>query len=92
MTTRQQFKEWMRNQGLSIATRDKYADNTPDNFEVQQVLYSITGNKNMYSCTNQAQIRQAIQRVMNMAFDEIGHKMYSAGLKKYLKFLQENNL
>lgn len=81
------FASWMRNQGLSAATIKKYAEDTPNNLEVQNVLKNIAGTANMYNCTA-AQIRRAIDVVSRMRFDEIGHKMYSAGLKKYLKYLE----
>lgn len=88
MASRQDFRDWMRKQGLSAATIQKYADDTPNNLEVQQVLSRIAGTANMYNCSA-SQIRTAIDQVLSMSFDIIGHKMYSAGLKKYLKYLEK---
>lgn len=77
----------MRQKGLSPATIKKYSEDTPNNFEVQNVLLRQTGSANMYNCTA-IQIEHAIETVSNMEFDIVGHKMYSAGLKKYLSFLR----
>lgn len=86
------FRDWMRLQGLSPATINKYAEDTPNNLEVQQVLLRLTGSPNMYNCTNPIVLQSAIREVESMYFNEVGHKMYSAGLKKYLKYLQQLNL
>lgn len=87
MSSRLEFREWMRIQGLSTATIQKYSDDTANNLEVQRVLSRIAGSSNMYNCSS-SQIRIAISQVMSMDFDIVGHKMYSAGLKKYLKYLE----
>lgn len=83
------FASWMRNQGLSSATIKKYAEDTPNNLEVQRVLSRVAGTSNMYNCSR-VQIERAISIVLDMDFDIIGHKMYSAGLKKYLKYLEQS--
>lgn len=84
-----QYRDWMRRQGLSAATIKKYAEDTPNNLEVQKVLSRRTGSSNMFNCSNTSMLESIIREVEGMDFDIIGHKMYSAGLKKYLKFLRE---
>jgi len=88
MPSRLDFKAWMRSSGLSSATIQKYSEDTPNNLEVQNVLSRVAGTSNMYNCSA-SDIRNAIRIVLNMDFDIIGHKMYSAGLKKYLKYLEQ---
>lgn len=88
MITKRDFVDWMRRKGLSAATIKKYSEDTPNNLEVQTVLARLTGHANMYNCTS-TEIQHAVSIVMDMDFDIIGHKMYSAGLKKFLIFLQE---
>lgn len=80
----------MRNLGLSSATIKKYADDTPNNLEVQRVLSHYAGSANMYNCDDVILLLSIIRIVESMEFDIVGHKMYSAGLKKYLKFLKRN--
>lgn len=87
MANRLEYITWMRNQGLSSATIKKYADDTPNNLEVQRVLSRFAGSANMYNCDDIIMLQSIIRTVEGMDFDIVGHKMYSAGLKKYLKFL-----
>lgn len=90
MANRLEYITWMRNQGLSSATIKKYADDTPNNLEVQRVLSRYAGSANMYNCDDVILLLSIIRTVESMNFDIVGHKMYSAGLKKYLKFLKRN--
>jgi len=90
MNTRVNFIQYMKKQGLSSATINKYAYDTPNNFEVQYVFKSHTGSNNMYSVTSRAKLTIIIKCIMSMNFDIVGHKMYSAGVKKYLKYLNES--
>lgn len=90
MVSRAQYISWMKNQGLSSATIKKHADDTPNNLEVQRVLSSLAGSANMYNCDDAIKLQSIVRTVESMEFDIVGHKMYSAGLKKYLKFLNQN--
>lgn len=89
MNLKQEFEDWMERVGLSPATVGKYAEQTAENQEVQEAMRIVTGNENMYSCTSKSQLLHAIALISSMEFDIVGHGMYSAALKKYLKFLEE---
>lgn len=87
MATRENFIKYMRMSGLSASTIDRYANQVPNNFEVQAVLNRLAGTRNIYGVTNRSILRRAAEEIRGMAFDEIGHSMYSAGIKKYIQFL-----
>lgn len=92
MTNQEYFIKYMREEGLSSATINKYAYDTPNNLEVQQVFVKHTGSPNMYNTTSRSKLLVIIDEIMSMEFDIVGHKMYSAGVKKYLKYLVANGL
>lgn len=89
MPSREQYRNWLKSQGYASSSISKYSDNTANNLEVQNVVKRVTGSSNMYNCASSSQIETVINIVEGMTFDIVGHKMYSNGLKKYLKYLRE---
>ena len=82
------FADYIRRQGRSKGTVDKYSSNTPNCLDVQKIIKEVTGTtSNMYSVTDIHLLDEIIRRVRYSEFDEIGHCMYSAGLKKYKQYL-----
>lgn len=82
------FAEYIKKQGRSQGTIEKYSSNTPNCLDVQKIIKEVTGTTyNMYGVTDIHLLDEIIKRVHNSDFDVIGHSMYSAGLKKYKQFL-----
>lgn len=87
------FVKYMKNQGLSKATINKYAENVPNKFEVQNIVKRISvSTHNIYNITNPEIIIKIAEDVSEERFDIVGQRMYSCGLKKYYLFLKEEIL
>lgn len=83
------FENYMRKQKLSPASIVKYAHNTPDKFDVQVIFGRLTGFNNMYAITSKTLLERVINAIRESDFDVVGQRMYSCGVKKYLKFLED---
>lgn len=83
------FENYMRKQKLSPASIMKYAHNTPDKFDVQVIFDRLTGYSDMYAITSKILIERVINAIRESDFDIVGQRMYSCGVKKYLKFLED---
>lgn len=87
------FFRYMVLQGLSDSTITKYSVDVPNSPSVQDIIMSVTGKTdNMYHLTDSNQLELVIEKVVESDFNKIGHSLYSAGLKKYLKFLDSKRL
>ena len=88
-TTRERFVSFMQSQGLSERTIGKYSNDTPNSHGVQQIILSVTGRTDdMYHVHNISDLETIIERVQESEFDQTGHSLYSAGLKKFKLFLE----
>lgn len=82
------FVRFMREQKLSERTINKYSADTPNSPSVQRIIKDVTGyTDNMYNVRDLELLDKIIAKVSASEFDQIGHSMYSAGLKKYKLFL-----
>ena len=83
------FILFMKAQNLSEGTIKKYSSDTPNCQSVQHIIKLITGTtKNMYNVRDFSLLDEIIVSVSDSEFDQIGHSMYSNGLKKYKLFLE----
>lgn len=83
------FVSYMENQRLSERTIKKYSSDTPNSQSVQNIIREITGiTDDMYHVMDLAVLDRIIERVSDSDFDQIGHSMYSAGLKKYRSYIE----
>ena len=89
-TIEQAFIRFMKGRNLSERTIKKYSSDTPNSPGVQEIIMEVTegATNNTYHIFDIAIIERIISRVATSDFDIIGHKMYSAGLKKYKLFLE----
>ena len=88
VSVKDRFVAYMKRQGLSERTIDKYSNGTPNSQGVQRIIRVITGRTgDMYHVLNAEELDSIIEEVLNSEFDHVGHSMYSAGLKKYKAFL-----
>lgn len=88
-----QFIAYMKRQGLKVRTINSYSENTPNSSDVHAIIGSVTGNSSdMYDVRNKTQLEEIISRISTSEFDRVGHSMYSAGVKKYLAFLEDARL
>lgn len=88
-TTRERFISFMNSQGLSERTIGKYSNDAPNCQGVQQIILSVTGRTDdMYHVQNVSDLETIIEKVQESEFDQTGHSMYSAGLKKFKSFLE----
>lgn len=83
------FERYMKSQGLSAASCKKYAQDTPNNLSVQSVFVRLTGTYNMYAVTSKSMLEKVIESIRSQEFDIVGQRMYSCGVKKYLKSLED---
>lgn len=86
------FEKYMRSQGLSAASCKKYAQDTPNNLSVQSVFVRLTGTQNMYAVTSKSKLKDVIESIRRQDFDIVGQRMYSCGVKKYLKCLEDTGM
>lgn len=87
--TAQEFDSYMQQEGLSYRTRRAYSVNVPNSIDVQNILMSVSGTYNMYAVTDECILVSVIDKIYEMEFDRISHRLYSAGIKKYLNFLRK---
>ena len=86
---RENFITYMELHHLSQRTIKKYSDDTPSCTAVQRIIRDVTGvTTDMYRVVDPELVQQIIDRVRECDFDQIGHSMYSAGLKKYKAYLE----
>lgn len=86
---RENFITYMELHHLSQRTVKKYSDDTPSCTAVQRIIRDVTGTTtDMYRVVDPGLIQLIIDRVRECDFDQIGHSMYSAGLKKYKAYLE----
>lgn len=86
---RENFITYMELHHLSQRTIKKYSDDTPSCTSVQRIIRDVTGTTtDMYRVVDPELIQQITDRVRECDFDQIGHSMYSAGLKKYKAYLE----
>ena len=89
MPNEHDFAHFMKGQRLSEKTIKKYSVDTPNCPSVESIIKTVTGTtKRMYDVFDVEQLDIIIEKVENSDFDQIGHKMYSCGLKKYKVFLE----
>lgn len=81
------YTRWMKQQGLSDRTVKSYSSNTANNIDVQNIINGVAGTLNMYNVTKRQQLDRIIERIKRSEFDQTGHSMYSAGLKKWREYL-----
>ena len=81
------YTRWMKQQGLSDRTVKSYSSNTANSIDVQNIINGIAGIQNMYNVTNCQQLDRIVERIKGSEFDQTGHSMYSAGLKKWREYL-----
>lgn len=85
-----QFERYMRRKGLSNATVVKYAHGTPNSASVQTIINRRSGTThNMFEVTDLNILDRIVLDVESSHFNIVGNHMYSAGLKKYIAFLEE---
>ena len=91
MSIEHDFAHYMKGQRLSEKTINKYSVDTPNCPSVEDIIKTVTGTtKKMYDVFDFDQLDIIIEKVENSTFDQVGHKMYSCGLKKYKKFLESS--
>lgn len=86
------FATYLKNEGKSAATVDRYVKQVPNNSEVQNVVQSIAGTTALFDVMDVAKLLQISQKVAAQDFDQKGGNMYSAGINAYTHFISNLNL
>ena len=81
------FAAYLRNEGKSEATIDRYVMQVPNNREVQNIVQSIAGTTELFDVMDTVKLLQISQKVASQNFDQKGGNMYSAGINAYNHFL-----
>lgn len=85
------YTRWMKLQRLSDRTIKSYSSNTANCIEVQSIIQGVAGTLNMYEVTSLHHLNRIIDIIKNSEFDQTGHSMYSAGVKKWRDYLKATN-
>lgn len=86
------FAAYLKNEGKSEATVDRYVKQVPNNSEVQNIVQSIAGTTALFDVMDVAKLLQISQKVAAQDFDKKGGNMYSAGINAYTHFISNLNL
>lgn len=86
------FAAYLKNEGKSEATVDRYVKQVPQNGEVQNIVQSIAGTTVLFDVVDVAKLLEISQKVAAQDFDKKGGKMYSAGINAFLHFVSNLNL
>ena len=86
------FATYLKNEGKSAATVDRYVKQVPNNSEVQNVVQAIAGTTVLFDVMDVAKLLQISQKVAAQDFDQKGGNMYSAGINAYTHFISNLNL
>lgn len=81
------FAAYLKNEGKSEATIDRYVKQVPNNSEVQNIVRSIAGTTALFDVMDVAKLLQISQKVAAQDFDQKGGNMYSAGINAYTHFI-----
>lgn len=81
------FAAYLRNEGKSEATIDRYVMQVPNNREVQNIVQSIAGTTELFDVMDTVKLLQISQKVASQNFDQKGGNMYSAGINAYNHFM-----
>ncbi len=86
------FATYLKNEGKSEATVDRYVKQVPQNGEVQNIVQSIAGTTVLFDVVDVAKLLEISQKVAAQDFDKKGGKMYSAGINAFAHFVSNLNL
>lgn len=86
------FAAYLKNEGKSEATIDRYVKQVPNNSEVQNIVQSIAGTTALFDVMDVAKLLQISQKVAAQDFDKKGGNMYSAGINAFAHFVSNLNL
>lgn len=86
------FAAYLKNEGKSEATIDRYVKQVPNNSEVQNVVQSVAGTTALFDVMDVAKLLQISQKVAAQDFDQKGGNMYSAGINAYTHFISNYRL
>ena len=81
------FVAYLKNEGKSETTIDKYVKQVPNNSEVQNIVQSVAGTTVLFDVMDVAKLLQISQKVAAQDFDQNGGNMYSAGINAYTHFI-----
>ena len=86
------FAAYLKNEGKSEATIDRYVKQVPNNNKVRDFVNSIAGTKDLFDVIEIPRLLKISQIVASEDFDKNGGNMYSAGINAYIHFINNYNL
>ena len=81
------FAAYLKNEGKSDATIDRYVNQVPNNKEVRNIVQSVAGTAELFDVKSVVRLLQISQKVAAQDFDQKGGNMYSAGINAFAHFI-----